>query len=414
METRARYALIGLFMLAVLVASFGFVYWLESAGGFGERQTYRIRFQSSVSGLLVGSAVLFNGIKEGEVTALALDPADPAQVTATIAVEPATPVRADTEVNVEFQGLTGGAAVALKGGSADAPALAANDGETPLLIAPVTAGQDWSTLARQVLRRLDTILADNADPVKSVIGNLDTFAQVLARNSDRIDAILAGLERMTAGAAAKAALPIYDLLAPAGFPSVAEPPRWQLVIPEPSTLLAFNTDKIMLAPAKGETTTMPNAQWADNLPVLFQEKVLQGFENAGLSSNVGRPRDGFTPDYQLVLDIRRFQVATSASPVAEIAFVAKVLGGDGKIVAARTFEATAPAATTDPSAAAAALNEAFGKGARELVLWASEAVGKAAAHPPSHASPGGPGRPSPSSGSPGDSSGDPAAGPSGL
>ena len=52
METRARYALIGLFMLAVIAASFAFVYWLENKGGFGERDYYRLRFQGSVSGLL--------------------------------------------------------------------------------------------------------------------------------------------------------------------------------------------------------------------------------------------------------------------------------------------------------------------------------------------------------------------------
>ena len=32
METRARYTLIGLFMLAVILASFAFVYWLENTG----------------------------------------------------------------------------------------------------------------------------------------------------------------------------------------------------------------------------------------------------------------------------------------------------------------------------------------------------------------------------------------------
>ena len=37
METRARYALIGAFMLAVIAASFAFVYWLENKGGFGQR-----------------------------------------------------------------------------------------------------------------------------------------------------------------------------------------------------------------------------------------------------------------------------------------------------------------------------------------------------------------------------------------
>ena len=105
METRARYALIGAFMLAVILASFAFVYWLENKGGFGERASYRIRFESSVSGLLVGSAVLFNGIRVGEVTGLALDPDHPDQVIATIAVASGTPVRSDTQVGIESQGL---------------------------------------------------------------------------------------------------------------------------------------------------------------------------------------------------------------------------------------------------------------------------------------------------------------------
>src|SRR6266481_1626828 len=104
METRARYALIGLFMLAVILASFGFVYWLENKGGFTQRATYQIRFEGSVSGLLVGSTVLFNGIKVGEVTDLALNPDQPQQVIATMAVDRGTPIRTDTQVSIETQG----------------------------------------------------------------------------------------------------------------------------------------------------------------------------------------------------------------------------------------------------------------------------------------------------------------------
>ena len=117
METRARYALIGLFMLAVIAASFGFVYWLENKGGFSQRETYLVKFQGSVSGLLVGSAVLFNGLRVGEVTELGLKADAPQDVTAMIAVERGTPIRSDTVVSIETQGLTGGGAVALKGGS---------------------------------------------------------------------------------------------------------------------------------------------------------------------------------------------------------------------------------------------------------------------------------------------------------
>jgi len=148
METRARYALIGLFMLAVIVASFGFVYWLENKGGFAQRETYQVRFQGSVSGLLIGSAVLFNGIHVGEVTGLSLSADRPQDVVATIAVARGTPIRDDTEVVIETQGLTGGAAVALKGGTSSEPLPATEGGAPPTLIAAPQAGQDWTQSAR--------------------------------------------------------------------------------------------------------------------------------------------------------------------------------------------------------------------------------------------------------------------------
>src|SRR5262245_3026080 len=132
MENRARYVAIGLFTLGVTLAGFLFVYWLQSAGGLRQRAFYQVRFDSPVSGLLKGAAVLFNGIRVGEVTEIALSPDNPKRVTATVAVAPATPVRADTHVDIEFQGLTGATAIALKGGSASAPRLTATAGTPPL------------------------------------------------------------------------------------------------------------------------------------------------------------------------------------------------------------------------------------------------------------------------------------------
>jgi phospholipid/cholesterol/gamma-HCH transport system substrate-binding protein len=96
METRAPYALIGLFVLAAVGAVFGFVYWLHNTGGLGERAVYRVRFENNVAGLLTGAAVLFNSIRVGEVIDLQLNPDNPREVTAAIAVVAGTPLRADT------------------------------------------------------------------------------------------------------------------------------------------------------------------------------------------------------------------------------------------------------------------------------------------------------------------------------
>jgi phospholipid/cholesterol/gamma-HCH transport system substrate-binding protein len=372
MEIRARYVLIGLFTLAVILLGFGFVYWLQGTAGFRERTLYRVRFENSVSGLLKGSAVLFNGVRVGEVVGLELSPENPKQVTARIAVDRGIPVHADTEVSLEFGGLMGGtAAISLIGGSPMSPIVTASYGQPPLLVADAAAGQTITQVAREALRRVNTILADNSESLHTTIINLETFSGVLARNSDRLDGILAGLERMTGGAPAKLP-PVYDLTAPRAFSASAKPPRGQLVVPEPIALVSLETQKILIRSNGGETSFIDNGQWSDSLPKLVQAKVVQSFENANYLHTVARPFEGLVADYQLLIDIRSFQLFTSGEMrMADVEFAAKILGDKGRIVDARIFHATVPAKAMDAPAAATALDEAFGKAAVDLVVWTS-------------------------------------------
>src|SRR5690606_2999125 len=120
-----RYTLVGAFVLAATLAAFAFVYWLHNTGGLGDRQLLQVRFQNSISGLLKGSSVLFNGIRVGEVTDIELSADAPKDVLVTLAVDRSAPLRADTTVNVDFQGLTGAPVIELKGGQPGAPPLAA-------------------------------------------------------------------------------------------------------------------------------------------------------------------------------------------------------------------------------------------------------------------------------------------------
>jgi len=206
METKANYLVIGLFTLAVVVGVFGFIYWFQNIGGTGERAFFRVQFDGSVSGLRTGGSVLFNGIKVGEVTNLKLNPARPQQVLATISVDKSVAVRADTEVGLEFQGLTGIAALSLKGGSASAaPLVGAKTAadNPPLLTAPPGATQDVTQAARDVLRRVDDLVAENQKSFHDALENLDKFSATLARNSDRVDKIAEGLQNLTGGADGK-------------------------------------------------------------------------------------------------------------------------------------------------------------------------------------------------------------------
>ncbi|HET7211610.1 MAG TPA: ABC-type transport auxiliary lipoprotein family protein, partial [Methyloceanibacter sp.] len=115
--------------------------------------------------------------------------------------------------------------------------------------------------------------------------------------------------------------------------------------------------------------------WGDNVPILVQAKVIQSFENAGLAKSVSRTRDGAAGDYQLILDIRSFQISTSAQPAtAEIDFIAKLVDKDGKIVNASTFQGSAPVKGEGPHAYVNAVDEAFVKLAQDLIGWVTTAL----------------------------------------
>jgi phospholipid/cholesterol/gamma-HCH transport system substrate-binding protein len=373
-EIRARYVQMGAFTLAALVAGFAFVYWLNNAGALRDRAVYRVRFESSVGGLQRGSAVYFNGIRVGEVTRLDLNPAEPRQVHATLEIDRATPVSADTAVTIDFQGMTGSPVVALTGGTSDQPLTSAK-GEPPLLVADVGAGQGLSQAARGVLNRLDVVLAENAQPLRSMVANLETFSRALARNSDRLDGIVAGLERMTGGAAAKARLVPYDLTVPSTPESTERPLPLQLVVPDPTALAALDSERIQTAKTDGGYASLPDAQWADALPKLVQAKLLRILEDAGRFAGVSRPLEGVTGDRQLMIDIRKFHISRDLA--AEVELGCKLLGDNGRIIATRIFRASAKAEAQGAPAAVAALESAFGQTVTNIVAWTAHTANPA-------------------------------------
>jgi phospholipid/cholesterol/gamma-HCH transport system substrate-binding protein len=362
METRAPFVTIGAFVLAAIVAVFGFVYWLNNTGGLGPRTTYHVQFEGSVPGLLVGAAVLFNGIRVGEVTELGLAADNARRVNATISVVSTTPVRADTRVGLEFQGLTGVPVIALEGGT-----LPAGTGQVATLVAEPGAGQSMTEAARDALRRVDTVLAENSEPLKDTIANFKTFSEGLARNTGKLDGIVAGLEKLTGGGAAVPKI-TYDLRA---VPSSGPPGKTlngQLAIPEPTAVAMLETQRMLFSPVKD----YPNFEgflWADSIPKLLQARLIDSFENYDMAHAPLRAADVVQADYQLLVDVRRFRIATETEPAAEIGLSARLIDKNGKVVAARLFETSQKLDRIEPQAAVDAFDKAFGRIAMDVIGW---------------------------------------------
>jgi phospholipid/cholesterol/gamma-HCH transport system substrate-binding protein len=189
METRANYALIGLFTLGVIVACFVFVYWLARYDESGIRKPMRILIPGSVTGLAPGSQVLFNGIRVGEVRTLRINPEDPNEVEAMVGVDPTQPIKADTKATLGIQGLTGIAFIELKGGSGKLPNLLDQPG-IPTLEAQGSGLQDLIASAQELVAKVNTAVdrvngfIDTAEPsLTTSIKNVQTFTDALAENS---------------------------------------------------------------------------------------------------------------------------------------------------------------------------------------------------------------------------------------
>jgi phospholipid/cholesterol/gamma-HCH transport system substrate-binding protein len=366
METRAPFVVVGAFVLAAIAAVFGFVYWLHNAGGLGPRAIYHVQFEGSVPGLLVGAAVLFNGIRVGEVTDLGLAPDSPRRVNATISVASTTPVRSDTKVGLEFQGLTGVPVIALEGGK-----LLVSSGEVPTLIAEPGAGQGMTQAARDALRKVDSVLSENSEPLKNTIANLQVFSEGLARNTGKLDSILAGLEKMTGGGAPAQKI-TYDLRAPQDLGPASKIIKGQLAIPEPTAVAMLETQRMLFSPAK-DVPGFADFLWADAIPKLLQARLIEGFENYDIAHAPLRIADVGQTDFQLLIDVRRFRIAVDSEPTAEIGLSARIVDKNGKVIAARLFEDTQKFDKVEPTAAVAAFNDAFGRIAKDMIAWTVQA-----------------------------------------
>ncbi len=202
METRANYALIGAFSLAVIAAGFLFVWWFKGGTKAADRKTYQIVFTGSVSGLSRGASVLFNGLRVGEVTQIDLMAEDPSRVAALVEVSARTPVKTDTGARLEFQGLTGIANIALQGGSAGAENLPAREtdqaraviyAERSDLQNLLESVQNLASKADGVLAKADILFAEGSGSVKATLRNVEAFSKALADNTEGVNAFLAGV-----------------------------------------------------------------------------------------------------------------------------------------------------------------------------------------------------------------------------
>ena len=200
METKANYAIVGFFTLLVILAAFGFVYWMSAYGREGQMERVIVRIPGSANGLTVGSPVRFNGIPVGTVRQLDFDREDPAYSMALAEIRADAPVYPTTKAVLEIQGLTGSSYIELSGGkTSDEPILetARKNGQIAIIKAQQSGVTNLLATASEIMKKTDATLAtlknfadSNVRPLSQTINNVESFSKALKDNSDGIDQFL--------------------------------------------------------------------------------------------------------------------------------------------------------------------------------------------------------------------------------
>lgn len=184
-----------------------------------------------------------------------------------------------------------------------------------------------------------------------------------------------------AGCAVLGSASEYAIYAPQ--PQISAPSErasvdWQLQVQEPYAGETLSTPSLLVMPAPAVYEVFPAARWRDPPPALLGTLLLQAFEQSGRIVGVDRAASGVNTDFVLSSELRDFQIELAGgTPQAKVTLHARLLGFAGnRIVAARTFQATAPAAAQDAASASQAIQAALATLLPQVRDWTFAEAGK--------------------------------------
>ncbi|TXI51102.1 MAG: ABC transporter [Lysobacter sp.] len=147
---------------------------------------------------------------------------------------------------------------------------------------------------------------------------------------------------------------------------------WQLLIPRPYADATVDSERILVRPQPGELQVYKGAAWTQAAPDLVHDALLRAFADSGRIPGVARRGEGVNAQYELLLDLRRFEseYAGGAAPTVRIELGARLVhNAENRVVAARTLVANVPADGTSVEAIARAFERGLGETTADAIGW---------------------------------------------
>lgn len=194
MENKINYTLIGLFFVIVVSAAGGFMWWMISYGNDkSDYRSYYILTSDLPRGIKKDSQVKFIGVDAGVVKNIRFaDPKD-AKIEIELWIREGLPIKKDSAVVTEIQGITGISYLNIQKGSDESPVF--SEDEKPYLKIGANFFEKIGEKAEDITQNINTafinlnkILNDeNAAKFASILSSLDELAINLNKASSNSD-----------------------------------------------------------------------------------------------------------------------------------------------------------------------------------------------------------------------------------
>lgn len=147
---------------------------------------------------------------------------------------------------------------------------------------------------------------------------------------------------------------------------------WQLVVPRPNASALVDSPRIVVRPTPGELQVYKSAIWTQPVPELLQDAVVHAFEDSGKIGGVARRGERLSSDFELRLDVRRFEAdyGSAGVPSVVVEIGARLVSDRGsRVVSQRLFQHTLAAPGTAIPQVAATFEQAMGQAISDIVGW---------------------------------------------
>lgn len=210
MESKVNYTAVGAFVIAMMMALAGTIWWLSTSGRRTDTTSYLIYATDNVNGLSPASDVLYRGVAVGRVTSIEIDPENPALIRIQVALKSNVPVREDAVAQLSPRGVTGLSVINLSGGHSTQPLLP-KPGQpyaviryVPSVFSRLEGGlNDAAVTLSRIASRLDMLLSPaNVRAVSDTLRNVERTTAELDAHRQDLGATLDNLQRASGQLAA--------------------------------------------------------------------------------------------------------------------------------------------------------------------------------------------------------------------